>query len=187
MLLTSWGSSPWTLVVMRAPSGSLQDNLGRGLEDSKVAEEDGEKNESSVELHREQKKEPLRKWRRTRKRRRATGTPYKQRRRTVVPPRLSSKWICIARAMPRKFGNPSSTLKVKILSYLSSKPLNVTHTGRCLIQEANEVWIGIANADDSTKFGSYSEHPTLCSRHHVVTVHSHPALEAVSFAKRIKG
>ncbi|GAB2248675.1 hypothetical protein Droror1_Dr00008557 [Drosera rotundifolia] len=82
------------------------------------------------------------------------------------------------------------TSQAKILSSASHKPPDVTHSADCVIQENNEVWIGVVKADGlkcercfhyTPKVGSYPEHPTLCSRcYDVVAAKTQPAVAAVS-------
>ncbi|GAB2225345.1 hypothetical protein Droror1_Dr00006137 [Drosera rotundifolia] len=80
--------------------------------------------------------------------------------------------------------------QTEILSSASHKPPDVTHSADCVIQENNEVWIGVGRADGlkcerclhyTPKVVSYPEHPTLCSRcYDVVAVKTQPAVAAVS-------
>ncbi|GAB2214507.1 hypothetical protein Drorol1_Dr00018858 [Drosera rotundifolia] len=82
------------------------------------------------------------------------------------------------------------TSQAEILLSLSHKPPDVTYSADCVIQENNEVWIGVGRADGlkcercwhyTPKVGSYPEHPTLCSRcYDVVAVKTQPAVAAVS-------
>ncbi|EXB74782.1 Isoleucine--tRNA ligase [Morus notabilis] len=63
---------------------------------------------------------------------------------------------------------------------------NVPHTGECLIQGKTKVWIGVSRAEGgkcercwnfSLQVGSFSEHPTLCSRcYNAVSVQHFPAV-----------
>ncbi|GMH18782.1 hypothetical protein Nepgr_020623 [Nepenthes gracilis] len=82
------------------------------------------------------------------------------------------------------------TSQAEVISTSNGKPENVTHTGEYQIQEKNKVWIGVSRAEGlkcercwnySTQVGSFSEHPTLCSRcYNVVAAEPLPSLAAVS-------
>ncbi|KAF9599558.1 hypothetical protein IFM89_038980 [Coptis chinensis] len=81
------------------------------------------------------------------------------------------------------------TSQVEILSSMGNGIAeSIPYSGDCLIQ-GKKVWVGVSRADGSkcercwnysTKVGSFSEHPTLCSRcYNVVGVQPLPVVAAV--------
>ncbi|KAJ1407648.1 Zinc finger, FPG/IleRS-type [Sesbania bispinosa] len=83
------------------------------------------------------------------------------------------------------------TSQAEILPSLEDEhSVNIPFSGECLIQGKSKVWIGISRARGSKcercwnyshQVGSFSDHPTLCSRcYDVVTVQMPPQVAAVS-------
>lgn len=82
-------------------------------------------------------------------------------------------------------------IQAEILPSLEDEQVaNIPYSGECLIQGKSKVWIGISRASGSKcercwnyshQVGSFSDHPTLCSRcYDVVAVQIPPEVAAVS-------
>lgn len=82
-------------------------------------------------------------------------------------------------------------MQVEILPSLEDEhTAKIPYSGECLIQGKSKVWIGISRAEGSKcercwhyshQVGSFSDHPTLCSRcYDVVAVQMSPEVAALS-------
>ncbi|KAK7289940.1 hypothetical protein RIF29_03995 [Crotalaria pallida] len=99
--------------------------------------------------------------------------------------------LCAAKIDADTLNRLFITSQVEILSSLEDDHVaNVPYSGECLIQGKSKVWIGISRAGGSKcercwnyshQVGSFSDHPTLCSRcHDVVAVQMPPQVAVVS-------
>ncbi|XP_062108644.1 isoleucine--tRNA ligase, chloroplastic/mitochondrial [Humulus lupulus] len=83
------------------------------------------------------------------------------------------------------------TSQAEILPAMKKEVIeNIPHSGECLIEGTTKIWIGVSRAEGSKcercwnfspQVGSFSEHPTLCSRcYNVVSVKRSPAIAMAS-------
>ncbi|KAF9604472.1 hypothetical protein IFM89_006754 [Coptis chinensis] len=102
-------------------------------------------------------------------------------------PHSNERWLAMNAEDVDFYGK---LLEVEILSSMGNGIAeSIPYSGDCLIQ-GKKVWVGVSRADGSkcercwnysTKVGSFSEHPTLCSRcYNVVGVQPLPVVAAVS-------